>query len=299
MEHVAESHREEIENLVEGVIDLIPLPKAYIRIRQLVHDPDSTAQDVAQVIQNDPAMTGRVLRIANSAYMALVTKVDTIPRAVQVLGLNQVHDLALAMSAVSALQDIPSPVFDIHDFWRRSVYCAVVSKLLTQRLRRKEADRAFVSGLLHDIGNLVLSFKEPETVQDAYDTARQLNRPLADEERQRFGFCYAEVSAYLLERWDLPASIIEPVRFHTQPSGYKGDMFLEVAIIHVAACIARAAMWRDENDEPVPEFDSMAMQVTHMNEESIDAVMKEADEQVVEAIQLLLPEQRQRRAVNA
>jgi len=294
-----ESQDPYIEELVDGVVDLIPLPKAYIRIRQLVHDPDSSANDVAQVIQNDPAMTGRVLRIANSAYMALVTKVDTIPRAVQVLGLNQVHDLALAMSAVTALQDIPSPIFDIHDFWRRSIYCAVVSKILSERLRRREGDRAFVSGLLHDIGHLVLAYRETETLRDALEQARAGGHDVVHEERARFGFDYAEVTAALLKRWDLPDSILDPVAFHTRPSTYKGNMYIEVAILHVASVISRAAMWRAEGDDPVPEFDMMSMQVVHLREDDVDDIMKEADSQVVEAIQLLLPEQRQKRAVNA
>lgn len=294
-----DSHDPYIEELVDGVVDLIPLPKAYIRIRQLVHDPDSSAHDVANVIQNDPAMTGRVLRIANSAYMALVTKVDTIPRAVQVLGLNQVHDLALAMSAVTALQDIPSPVFDIHDFWRRSIYCAVVSKILSERLRRREGDRAFVSGLLHDIGHLVLAYRETETLKDALAQARAGGHSLVDEERTRFGFDYARVTAQLLKRWDLPDSILDPVAYHTAPREYTGNMYIEVAILHVASVIARAAMWRSEAAEPVPELDAMCLQVVHLREDDVEEIMAQADSQVVEAIQLLLPEQRAKAAASA
>ena len=95
-----------IEELVDGVQDLVPLPKAYIRIQELVNDTDSSLDDVTKVIMNDTALTSRILRIANSAYMGLQSKVDTVARAVQVLGLNQVHDLALAGAAVGSLSKI-------------------------------------------------------------------------------------------------------------------------------------------------------------------------------------------------
>ena len=105
-----------IEELVGGVQDLVPLPKAYIRVQELVNDPDSSLDDVTQVIVNDTALTSRILRIANSAYMGLAAGVDTVSRAVQVLGLNQVHDLALAGAAVGSLTKIKTPTLNIGDF---------------------------------------------------------------------------------------------------------------------------------------------------------------------------------------
>ena len=104
-----------IEELVHGIQDLVPLPKAYLRVQELVNDPDSSLDDVTKVIVNDTALTSRILRIANSAYMALAAKVETVNRAVQVLGLNQVHDLALAGAAVGSLTKIQSPSLHISD----------------------------------------------------------------------------------------------------------------------------------------------------------------------------------------
>ena len=105
-----------IEELVGEVQDLVPLPKAYIRVQELVNDPDSSLDDVTQVIVNDTALTSRILRIANSACMGLAAGVDTVSRAVQVLGLNQVHDLALAGAAVGSLTKIKTPTLNIGDF---------------------------------------------------------------------------------------------------------------------------------------------------------------------------------------
>jgi HD-like signal output (HDOD) protein len=119
-----------IDKITDGIKDLVPLPKAYIRIQQLVNDPDSSFSDITEVIVHDPGLTSRILRIANSAYMALASKVDTVGRAVQVLGLNQVHDLALAGAAVGSLFKIETDAIDMHDFWRRSVYAAVVGSIV-------------------------------------------------------------------------------------------------------------------------------------------------------------------------
>ena len=193
-----------IDKLTDGVRDLIPLPKAYLRIQQLVNDPDSSLTDITEVIVHDPGLTSRILRIANSAYMALATKVDTVSRAVQVLGLNQVHDLALAGAAVGSLLNLKSDAIDVHDFWRRSVYAAVVGRAFAKRSSVSAPERAFVCGLLHDIGNLLLAYKMPDVYSELFELAVQNDQPLATVQLKELGFDYAEVGAALLEKWQLP-----------------------------------------------------------------------------------------------
>lgn len=279
----------QIQKLVDGVIDLVPLPRAYLRIRDLVNDPAASAADVAAVVQNEPAMTSRILRIANSAYLGLVSKVETVPRAVQILGLKEVHDLALAMSAVTTLHKIPCPVFDLHYFWRRAVYCAVAARIIGRRVDRAHADRAFVSGLLHDIGHLILAFRETETLQDAIASTQLGGEPLYLEERRRFGFDYADVTAAVLRRWSLPESIVEPIAWHTRPTEAPESLMLDVAIVHVGSVLARASMWRNDEDEPVPDFAPACLARLHLSEGDIEPLMAQADEDVMEVIGILLP----------
>jgi HD-like signal output (HDOD) protein len=280
-----------VDELLSGVMDLIPLPKAYLRLRELIADPESSLSDITQVISNDPALTSRILRIVNSAYFALPNKVDTIERAVQVLGLNQVHDLALASASVSTLSGIPCPALDIHDYWRRSIYTAVVARILARRMSLRTAERLFVAGLLHGIGELVLAYKEPVLFGELKSAATRRELPLSVVQQAHLGFDYAAISAELLHRWQLPDEIVMPVRHHAatfaaSPSAWLND----ACILQVGAVVSRAAMWRSEEDEPVPPFEPVAMAVTRLDEQAIEEVMSDADRAVIEAMSLLLPD---------
>jgi len=280
-----------IDELLSGVMDLIPLPKAYLRLRELIADPDSSLGEITQVISNDPGLTSRILRIVNSAYFALPSKVDTIERAVQVLGLNQVHDLALASASVSTLSALPCPALDIHDYWRRSIYAAVVARILARRMNLRTGERLFVAGLLHGIGELVLAYREPTQFSELKSVAARRELPLGTVELEHLGFDYAAISAELLHRWQLPDELVIPVRHHAAtfaaaPPAWLGD----ASILQVAAAISRAAMWRAADDEPVPAFEPMAMTLTRLDEQAIEQVMSDADQAVIEAMSLLLPD---------
>jgi len=279
-----------IEELVHDIHDLIPLPKAYLRVQELVNDPDSSLDDVTKVIMNDTALTSRILRIANSAYMALAAKVETVGRAVQVLGLNQVHDLALAGAAVGSLAKIQSDSLHISDYWRRSVYCAVVARTIAKEAKLGSPERLFVAGLLHDTGTLVLAYREPGLYAELLDEAIRSGRALADVELERLGFTYADIGLALLENWQLPEGIVNPVHHHVGAiADAPKDIRTDAAVLHVGAVIARAAMWRSEADEPVPEFDVTALEMTDIDRDRTEIIMQEADEAVIEAMSLLLP----------
>jgi HD-like signal output (HDOD) protein len=279
-----------IEELVKDVKDLAPLPKAYIRIQQLVNDPDSSLDDVTRVIVNDTALTSRILRIANSAYFGLASKVDTVGRAVQVLGLNQVHDLALAGAAVGTLTRIKTDALNVANFWRRSVYCAVVARIVAKQRRLHSPERLFVSGLLHDTGHLLLAHRDPERYAELWARSIATGRPMAVLEQEELGFSYAELSAALLESWQLPEAIVTPVRHHVCGlDKVPSEHVAEVSIMHIGAVICRAAMWRSEADEPVPDFDPMALQLNAIDDDTTESIMGEADEAVIEAMTLLLP----------
>ncbi|MFT4563725.1 MAG: HD-like signal output (HDOD) protein [Gammaproteobacteria bacterium] len=279
-----------IAELVDGVRDLVPLPKSYMRIQELVNDPDSSLDDVTKVIMNDSALTSRILRIANSAYMGLAAKVDTVGRAVQVLGLNQVHDLALAGAAVGSLTKIETATLDVGDFWRRSVYCAVVARIVSKQKKIGSPERLFVSGLLHDSGHLLLAHRLPDRYAAARAKAIATATPIHVVEQEEFGFNYAELGAALLRSWQLPEAIIEPVQKHADDlASIDTKLVPEACVLHVGAIICRAAVWRSEVDEPVPEFDPVALQLISIDSESTESIMHEADESVIEAMTLLLP----------
>ena len=279
-----------LDDLVANVNDLIPLPQAYVRISQLIHDPDSSLREIAEIITNDISLTGRILRVANSAYMGLITKVDSIAQAVPILGLRQIHDLALATTAVETLSNIASADFDLHAYWRRSLYCAIAARLLGKRCGLSRNDRLFVTGLLHDVGHLLLAYKEPALYTELRTTAIERRVPMYQVEREVLGFDYAAVSGALLNKWQLPSQIIDPIRAHNRDlANVKPEKQPDTAIVHLAAAISRSAQWHSDEDEPAPQFDPLAVHLTGLDDTMVVEIMNETDVALIEAITLLMP----------
>jgi len=153
------------EDLVKGVVKLISLPEIYIRVSQALEDENHNAKQLGDIIGHDPALTARILRIVNSAYYSLANQVELVSRAVSVIGEDDLRNLVLATSAVDTSKRIPNQLVDIDLFWRHSVHTGIVARLLSQYCNILHGERLFVAGMLHDIGKLVLYFKEPELSQ--------------------------------------------------------------------------------------------------------------------------------------
>ncbi len=279
-----------VASLVDGMLDLVPLPQAYVRIREIVDDPGASLRAISEVVTSDPALTGRVLRLANSAYLALASRVDSIDHAVRVLGLSQIHDIALATSAVGSLTRLKNEMFDIFDFWRMSVYTAVCARHLAMTCSLPAPQRLFIAGLMHNVGNLIIAHQLPQAYMECVSAARAKQHPYHLTQKDLLGFDYADVGAELLSQWNLPPALVQPVALHTQ-------VIVDVAtadqpfaaVMHVAAATARAAVWQSEESEPVPDYDESAVALTGTTEETIEEMMQQVDTEVSEFITILMP----------
>ncbi len=221
------------ENLARNASRLVSLPEVYLRAREALQGEDSSLAEIADIIACDPGMTARLLRIANSAFFGFTAKVQTVARAINILGTQQVHDLLLATSVSGAFGRLPAELVDVRDFWRRSVCCGAGARLLAARCNVLDSERLFVEGLLHDIGHLVMYQQIPDEAGAALRLARDTRQPVHRVERERLNCDYAEVGAELLRLWQMPPSLQESVRRHIEPERAT-DYPLEAAIVHVA-----------------------------------------------------------------
>ncbi len=222
--------------LVEDSLDLISLPAVYTRLREVMDDEESNMQDVADVVSLDPALAARLLRIANSAYYGLPSQVETINRAVNMLGTQQIHDLALATCIAQVFDGLPNDVMDMSTFWYRSVMCGYLSKELGKVSGQRKIESLFVRGLLLDIGHLILYSRYPEECRQALaDSADDLIK-LYEHEQSLIGCDAMSVSMELMKTWKLPQSFVDSYAHLQQPEEAEG-MAAEVAILHIAAWI--------------------------------------------------------------
>lgn len=223
--------------LTQGVTDIVSLPDACIRLNDMLDDPETTAADIGEVLAQDPGLTSRLLRLVNSAHYGLPGKVDTVTRAVTLIGLDEVRNIVLATSALNAFKKLETSLVDMDTFWNHSMQCGLTAKVLAERGHRRLRERVFVAGLLHAVGQLVMYRQAPEA-------SREVLRRLAGGatrrwqiEREVFGCDHAQVGGELLRQWRLPESLWEPVECHPEPSRAKHHP-VETALVHIGAAVA-------------------------------------------------------------
>ena len=254
------------EKLVGDVATLASLPEVVLRINALVDDPTSSAEDISRVVTQDAALTARLLTLANSAMFGMSRKIDTVGRAIAVLGTRQVRDLTLGLSAVRAFTGIPNELVSMGSFWHHSVLCGVASRALAGECTHGRPDSSFVAGLLHDIGQLVLFNKLPEQSKQALLMTSDLpNEPdLYLCERELLGFDHAVVGGALARRWQLPTNLVECIEFHHDPARAQAYP-LDVALVHMGNSVAVLAELETDEFEDAPEIAAVAWEVTGLS----------------------------------
>lgn len=154
-------------DLVQDISGLVTLPDVYLRINRLVEDPESSTADIAQAISQDASFTLRLLRLANSAMYHFPSSVDTVAKAVAIIGTAQIRNLALSMSVAKSFSGLPNDRVSMANFWRHSLLCALAARHLAKAARRCDPDALFTAGLLHDIGELIIFNRLPEQAKKA------------------------------------------------------------------------------------------------------------------------------------
>lgn len=274
------------ENLTVGVETLASLPLVYQNVRQALDDPASSMTDLVGVIDVDPGLTARLLKLVNSPFYGLQRKVETVNRAVNLLGTKQVHDLALATCVVALFNGISFARMNMGRFWHYSVYCGLAARELAKCSQLLDGESLFVEGLLCDIGHLVIYEKVPELAEQAMADAQRGGTPLFQAERAVIGCDYAQVGEALLRAWNLPAKMQLCVRYHIEPSETP-EYGLEVSFIHIARLMALAAdagQVIGHNQLPVAQ---LAWQLTGLNDECITAVHQQVDQDTIAVVNSL------------
>lgn len=277
-----------ITELVQGVGSLVTLPDVFVRINQLVNDPNSNIADIAKAASQDPSFTVRLLRVANSSFYGFSSTIDTVPKAVSIIGTSQIRSLALATSVASSFDGLPNTLVSMEDFWRHSLYCALIARTLAKQVRKCDPDALFTAALLHDIGELVIFNRLPEQAKDALllvlDSADEMPVHLA--EQQVIGFDHAQVGGELARQWKLPPLLEECIEFHHAVNA--GLRFpREVAIVHIANALALMAEIDTHDANDVSPIDPRAWEISGLNpEEVMEDAVHEAQAEVVETEKL-------------
>ena len=278
------------KELVTGSIRLVSLPEVCLRVNEMLDDPTVTASDLGNVISQDTSLTARLLKIVNSSYYGFEAKIETVSRAVTVVGLRELRGLVIAASAVETFSNVPDEILNKVRFWRHSLYCGVIARLLAEQCHVLHSERLFVAGLLHDIGKLVIAQRLPIETQKVALQAESEGRSEFEVEQEILGFNHAEVGGELMRAWNMPETLFESVAYHHTPQHAEVGL-METCLIHIANIFTdEAEQGLDMKAEtPTPKINPLVWEITGLNESVKEHVFREAGPLFTEALETILP----------
>ncbi|MFP4521269.1 MAG: HDOD domain-containing protein [Fibrobacterota bacterium] len=235
-----EKKKARIKRVAEKIIGLPTLPTVVAKMMELVDNPKTSANSLANLISTDQALTAKILKLANSAYYGFPREVGTVSLAIVVLGFNTVKDMGLSVSVFNAFEDSTNDnkYFDLSRFWEHSIGCAVASKMLARNYGFRITGEAFVGGLLHDIGKVVVNGFMYDDFEQIMKKVFEEDKSLIESELVVLGATHNEVGSWVAEKWNMPGPIVEVIKYHHDPQkAEKNKEF--VLIVHLADYLCR------------------------------------------------------------
>lgn len=267
---------------------LATLPQTYAQIVEALDAPNASAAYVAEVISRDSSLSAKLLRLVNSPFYGFRQRVDSLDRAVALVGSSQLSTLALGISVFSLFKGVPSSVYSLEEYCRHSVACGIVARTLAGYCQGVNRERMFALGLLHDIGRLVICLQHPVHCKYMMEISLYGRSPLYAVEQQMLGWNHASLSQELLTFWGLPEELCQGVGNHHPP--FTTSLNAESKLLHVADVLAHALVLGNWDALRIPPLDISAWESLAIDSSVIAAVMQQTEPLIEDMFRALFQE---------
>lgn len=231
----------QVTDYAMAITNSFALPDACTRIRELLNDGNSSAEDIANIVALDPSLSSKLLQLANSALYCFPSQITTITRAVNVIGGESLYNLVVAETASTAFKEFENNAIDLERFWQQSVYAGLVARQLADELNKRDVERYFLLGLLHNFGELAVAHGTGERAAECQAFA-ETQLPW-EQQKRVLGFTYADCSAEILMLWNLPSALFTPIA--NQHNKTLALNQTDVAILYAAVRLALVIVYKD------------------------------------------------------
>jgi HD-like signal output (HDOD) protein len=265
------------------------LPLVFHRLAEIINNPYSSTSDIAQVVSADPAMVAKLLRMANSPFYGLLSKVDTIPRAVALVGTGQIIMLALGATLITAFKGMPVSLITMQSFWNHSISCGVAARQLALYAGIGQPDGYFVAGLLHDVARLLIYTQLPTHALYLLTEAKRQRVSVHSLEESVLSFTHETLGGQLLNNWRCPQYLIQQVREHHSP--LPETPLPEQAVLPLADTLAHAMGMGTSGETLVPSPDKRAWAALNLTPLHLREICQKMEGQVREMRALLTPDE--------
>ena len=229
------------KHLAGGIRSLPVLPSIYTELMQELKSEDPSLELAGQIVAKDMGLSAKILSLVNSAFFGLGRPVTHPSEAAMFLGTETLRALVLSLQVFSQFSQVRLKEFSVENLWKHSWTMGVLARRLCEfeEADRITADEAFIAGLLHDVGKLVLAANHPAQLEENIKQARQKHLTLWEQEYQTFHASHAELGGYLLGTWGLSAGVVEAVAFHHRPALARRRNFSALTAVHVANTLGK------------------------------------------------------------
>jgi len=274
---------DKIRRKIEEVKDLPTLPTVASEILALAQSPKTNASDVGSMIEMDQALMTKVLKLVNSSFYGFPGKIKSIQHAVVIIGFNKVKNVVVTASVFDMSKGRQSNQLNLTQFWEHSLGTAIAAKVIAPTISNAlQPDDAFVGGLIHGLGKLILDQFLSEEYEQVLKIVKEKDCLLTEAEREHMGFTYSTVGSWLSEKWKLPAALQACIRFHENPMKAREEREM-VAAVHLGNIIARALFVGNAGDNKIPLIDPQLWSQYKLTTQAMDGAMQKTIEELQKA----------------
>jgi HD-like signal output (HDOD) protein len=266
-----------IQRLNKSKIVLPEIPSVVFELNEVIANPMSSADHIAQVVNRSPSLTALLLKIVNSSFYGFPSKIDKVSHAVTLIGTREISGLALGISILSIFKNIPKEMIDMYSFLKHSLACGILARILAAQKNFGQTEQLFVSGLLHDLGRLILYLYFTDESRNILSRSRNNHTLLYETETDYLGCDHAQVGKQLMEQWKLPLILENNVLYHHNPS--EAQQPIPATIVHLADIIVNGLGIGSSGEKFVPPLDTAAWENLDLPLSSFDTVIGQATHQ--------------------
>jgi len=277
----------DLRKISHSISDLMTFSKIYYEILDVINDPKSTMTQLSEVVSKDPNLTVKILRIVNSSIYGLSTQIESIQKAVTLLGTQEISQLVIGITVINQFSSIDPDFMDMKKFWLHSIATGIIASLIAIELGYEKHDRFFLGGLLHDIGFLLLLKNFPQATGAAMQLAIEKSLPQSEAERQIFHTDHCEISEEFFEGINFPDIIKEMIFFHHNPS--KSHFEKETRIICCSDTFARLLLYSPYPQVYLVDYQQDEFIKTNIEISSLYKIFLQAAQEINETSEYFYP----------
>jgi len=286
LDKAAKKTFDEVLSQLEG---LPSLPSMVIAVLEVLNDPNTSAQELSKVLSYEQSLASRVLKLANSAYYGFPRKIDTISKAVTILGYNSIRNIILVTNLFDSLdKGAEARSLDRRHFWQHSLACGAAAQVIGTKLGCKNGEEIFLAGLLHDIGKVVLDAFLHDKYAEVFMFSQEQNLLLLEAENKILGVSHADFGRFLADTWNLPHSLTAAIAHHHDPQATE-EHFILTSLVHIGDILTRALEVGNGGDNQIPVIDAHAWAALSMKPALLENIIADFEDKLTQ-VQTFLPD---------